>query len=272
LELNSKKRTSLAKLKTPGFTVERKAVYIPGVNDSEGEYAIDFAINVVDTDRVLDDGKYCVALKDATNNIVGNLQILNGDTYETPHETNGNCEGYNYDFSALDLNKQIRITGLTENTKYTIEVYSTAFINNYDVNVPIADRTKDIVKSHTVYSTNNSGVAFGNELQYSATAKSFVVTFLGGSNFDNVREVWYTIGLWDSGEGTTYNGSYVINNSKNFKPFPDTGYWYFEIDDPTIHNELGETYEINLRFKVDDGQQQELVNYDFTGRAQYVEE
>ena len=260
LRLNNRLGFLLKKLETPKFIIEREAVY------SDNKYAIDFTINVSDPDRVLNDGEYFVALRNTSGNIVGDLQIIENGNYVT---VASNGEYGDYSFSALVSENQIRITGLEENTRYTIEVYNMARINNYEI--PIAERDVLISKSHVVYSTNVSGVAFGNELIYSATANSFVVTFLGGSNFDNVREVWYTIGLWDSHQSTsdfTISDQYTIGeNNKQFKPFPDTGYWYFEIDDPGIHNELGQTYTIGLRFVLADGE-----HYDFEGRAQYVKE
>ena len=92
---------------------------------------------------------------------------------------------------------------------------------------------------------------------------------MGGSNFDNVRSVQYTIGLWDDEETTTYNGEYTIGTGgKQFKPFPDTGYWYLEIDGGGIQNVLGQTYTIALSFDVLNAQEP----YIFEGRAQYVEE
>ena len=166
-------------------------------------------------------------------------------------------------------------------TKYTIVVYGRAYINNYDVNVPKNQRTVDITKTHTVYSVNNSGVAFGKDLLFSATEKSIVVTFLGGSHFGDVRTVNYTIGLWDNDEDTsTYSGSYAINSESNkkFEMYEDTGDWRFVIDPDGMNNVLGQTYTVALGFEVVDSTTNEryyfdsITNPEFAGRTQYVKD
>ena len=309
LPLNgSQLRVSLRKLLMPKFVVEREAVYIPGENGAPGKYAIDFTINVDDPDRVLDDGKYYVALKDSSGNIVGDLQVLDDGNYSTvatadecgsyvPISSFGECQKYSFD--ALVSEKQVRITGLTADTRYTIEVSNKAYVNNYNENIPVSERYFDAGESFPVYSTNDAGVAFGKELIYSATAKTFVVTFMGGSNFDNVREVGYTVARWgqDASGDFTYSGCYNIGdstnnpecqNNKHFEQFEDTGYWKFVIDDERINNQIGETYYIALSFVVvnadndyihyygDDESRpitnNPITNPEFFGRAQYVKE
>ena len=135
-------------------------------------------------------------------------------------------------------------------------------------------------KTHTVYTTNKSGVAFGNDLLFSATEKSIVVTFLGGSNFDNVREINYTIGLWDNEHSeATFSGSYVLSESdKKFEYHTDTDDWRFVIDPEGMTNVLGQTYTVALSFNVYNEQTGLLDYYDsvtnpaFAGRAQYVKD
>ena len=263
---------SLKALKSPKFTIERKAVYV------DGEYAIDFTIDATDIDRVLEDGKYYVALRDAEGNIVGDLQVKQDNNFVTV-ASNGDYDDYAFD--ALVSNKQIRIIGLDPATRYTISIYNRAYINNYDENIPKENRYFDIVDSRVVYSTDNSGVAFGKELQFSATARSFVVTFLGGSSFENVREVGYTIGLWDNNSSeATYSGSYTIGENKAFEQNMDTEtnsrHWKFVIDDSRINNTLGQTYTIALSFRIVKGQEEfnyNSIDYpEFAGRAQYVED
>ena len=168
----------------------------------------------------------------------------------------------------------------TADTKYTVLVYSDAFLYNYSETVPKEERIVNVSKSHTVYTVNHSGVAFGRDLLFSATEKSIVVTFLGGSKFDNVTEVGYTIGLWDDNQSTsdaTYSGTYVIGeNNKRFEMFKDTGDWKFVIDDERMNNVLGQTYIVALSFKVIDGENEyyydSITNPEFAGKAQYVKD
>ena len=283
LKLNGNQlRVNLRKLTTPEFVVEREAVY------EDGKYAIDFTVNVSDPDRVLNDGEYFIALKYTDTNgetsIVGDLQIKDGNNWRTV-AADGAYESYSFDATISE--QQLRITNLEADKRYTVEVYNMAYINNYDEEVPIAERNYRISKSFPVYSTNNSGVAFGKELIYSATANSFVITFMGGSNFDNVREVGYTVARWGQDSGDfAYSGNYVIGeNNKRFEKFEDTGYWKFVIDDNRINNSLGETYYIALSFKVVNGEDEynyygddsehpitnnPITNPEFFGRAQYV--
>lgn len=290
----------LRKLETPEFTVEREAVLIPGTNNDPPEYAIDFTINANDFDRVLDDGKYYVALKytDINNNttsIVGNLQIMNNGNWSTVSNAFGDYDDYAFD--ATVLQQQIRITGLEPDSRYTIEVYNMAYINNYDENVPVSERNYRIDKSFPVYSTNSAGVAFGKELIYNATANSFVIKFMGGSNFDNVRQVGYTVARWGQNAGDfAYSGCYDVGpgipnsgcqGTKQFKPDQNTGYWKFVIDDERIKNDNGEIYYIALSFKVINGEDEynyygddyehpitsnPITNPEFFGRASYDED
>ena len=187
-----------------------------------------------------------------------------------------------YAFDALVVNKKVRITGLESNTKYSFVVYNNAYLNNYveDTLPGIENRTYMIKKSYTVYSTNDYGVAFGKDILYSATEKSIIVTFLGGSNFDNVLEVNYTIGLWDDDENTsTSSGTFVIGeDNKRFELYKNTDDWRFVLDPDGMKNVLGKTYTINLSFKVKIPGTEEFVvltsadNPMFEGRTQYVED
>ena len=262
----------LKALTTPEFVVSREASF------EDNEYVIDFTVNVKDSDRVLKNGEYFVALRDTNGNIVGDLQIVGEDGNYITIATNGEYDDYAFD--ALVTNKGIRVKGLEADTKYTIEVYSKAYINNYSETIPKENRMVDVSKSHTVYSVNNSGVAFGRDLLFSATEKSIVVTFLGGSKFDNVREVGYTVGLWDDNQSTsnaTYSGTYIIGqNNKRFEMFKDTGDWKFVIDDSRMNNVLGQTYTVALSFKVVDGENEyyydSITNPEFAGKAQYVKD
>lgn len=262
----------LKALDTPEFIVSREANYV------DGDYVLDFTINVKDNDRVLNDGKYYVVLRDTNGNIVGDMQIKDNDGNYVTVSTNGEYDDYSFD--ATVANKSIRISGLDENTKYTVEVFNNAFINNYSETIPKDERNVMVSKKHTVYTVNNSGVAFGKDLLFTATKKSFVVTFLGGSKFDNVKEVGYTIGLWDDDSSTssaTYSGNYIIGeNNKRFELFKDTGDWKFIIDDNQIDNILGQTYTVALSFKVIDGDNEyyydSITNKEFAGKAQYLKD
>ena len=262
----------LKALDIPEFIVSREANYV------DGEYVLDFTINVKDMDRVLNDGKYYVSLKDSSGNVVGNLQVKDDDGNYVTVASNG--EYIDYDFDATITNKSLRITGLNADSKYTIEVYNDAFINNYSETIPKEERTITVSKKHTVYTVNNSGVAFGKDLLFTATQKTFIVTFLGGSKFDNVREVGYTVGLWDDDSSTssaTYSGSYTIGeNNKRFELFKDIGDWKFIIDDSQIDNELGQTYTVALSFRVVDGENEyyydSITNPEFAGKAQYAKD
>lgn len=273
LQLNRRSiRVNLKKLETPDFIVSREASMV------DGDYVIDFNINVRDTDQTLINGEYFVKLTDNNGKIVGNLQVKDDDNNYVTVATNGEYQDYAFD--ATVANKKIRINNLDPDTKYTITVYSQAYLNNYDENTTKSERTIPISKSHTVYSVNQSGVAFGRDLIFSATEKSIVVTFLGGSNFGNVREVIYTIGLWDNEQSTsTFSGSYEIGkDNKKFETFKDSGDWRFVIDPDGMNNVLGQTYTVALAFYVENPETGNLdyfdsqINPSFAGRTQYVKD
>jgi len=266
----------LDKLDEPTYVVTRNAL----VTD-DGKYAIDFKINVSDVDRTIVDGKYYVKLVDSLGNIAGEMQLLDdeGNYYNVSNYTE-------YAFDAAVANKNVRITGLKADTKYTVVVQASAFLNNYvEAENDLTDeekrekRTVTVSRSHTVYSVNDYGVAFGRDLLYSATAKSIVVTFLGGSNFSNVTKVRYTVGLWDSdpSSSSTLSGVYdlVSDTSKKFELFSNSEDWRFVIDPSDMKNTLNATYEVSLSFEVKYGEEYIWLtsadNAAFAGKVQYVE-
>ena len=232
----------LKKLTEPSFVVTRNAVL------KDGEFAIDFNIVVNDSDRTLVNGNYFIKLLDPSGQIVGNMQLIddNGDYYDVTNY-------HEYAFDAFVVNKKVRITGLDANTKYSFVVYNDAYLNNYseDTLPGKEHRTYEVAKSYPVFSTNNYGVAFG-DATYGVTASSVVVTFLGGSNFENVSEVNYTVGLWDDEQSTsTVSGTFVIGeNNKRFELYKNSEDWRFVIDPAGMKNTLGKTYKINISFKV----------------------
>ena len=233
---------NLKGLTTPDFVVSRKALHI------DDDYLIEFNINVNDPDRVLRDGKYFVKLLDSNGNVVGDLQVKNSDGTYTTVSSNGQYE--NYQLDATVTNKAIRIKGLQKNSAYTIYVTGIADINN--ANLSVSAREVEISKSHLVYSTNDLGVALGEKALATATANSMVITFLGGSNFDNVRELTFTRGLWENGTlDSTFSYSYVIGeDNKNFEVSKDNGGWQFVIDPPGLENEPDVTYKVILQFDI----------------------
>lgn len=275
-------------LSEPTYVVTREAL----ITD-DGDYAIDFKVNASDIDRTIVNGQYFVKLTDSSNNIVGTMQLKDedGNYY--------NVDDYSkYPFDALVLNKSLRITGLEPDTKYTFTVYSDVYINNYnqdDEDLTPEEkkekRTYEVKKSYTVYSVNDYGIAFGRDLYFGATAKSIVVTFLGGSNFDNVLKVKYTIGLWNSNNENggssdnetinTSGGIYDLTQTggKKFElhKVEDTEEWRFIIDPSDMKNVLGQTYVVNLSFEVKVGEDgtKWLTSADypvFEGKAQYLKD
>jgi len=247
------KTVKLKKLSEPSFVVTRNALL------ENGEYFIDFSVVVNDADRTLVDGKYFVKLINGSGEIVGNMQLLDekGNYYDVPNYQD-------YEFDAFVVNKKIRISGLEDNTRYTFVVYSDAYINNYDDGLTLPgkeNRTKEISNSYTVYSTNNYGVAFGTAT-YAAAASSFVVTFLGGSNFNNVVEVNYTVGNWDDAQNSdTLGGTFAVGDyndpnveyvdvGKKFEIYSNSDDWRFVIDPVGMNNILGKTYQVIISFKV----------------------
>lgn len=259
----------LKALTEPSFVVTREAFY-----DGE-EHFIDFNIVVSDVDRTLVGGNYFIKLLDDSGNLVGNMQLkgTDGIYYDVSNYDE-------YAFDAFVVKKDVRIRGLEPDTKYSFVVYNDAYLNNYSEEIPKEDRTYEVKRSYTVYSTNDYGVAFGRDITYSATEKSIIVTFLGGSNFDNVTEVNYTVGLWDDeASASTVSGTFVIGqNNKYFEMYKDSSDWRFVLDPPGMKNTLGKTYEVNISFKLKvPGTDKFIVLTSadvpgFEGKAVYVED
>ena len=237
------KRT-LRLLVEPTFEVTREAGY-----DGENYY-IDFNVTVKDPDRTLIDGVYYVKLTDSNReSLLGktgfSLQIKNADgDYETvPADTA---------FDALEVGKTLRVigSGLEENTKYLFTVYNDVYINNYSED-PEKDekeeRTYEISRSYTVYTSNTYGVSFGNII-YNVTSNSFIITFLGGSNFDNVVGLSYSIEVVDSlSTEAPVGGEYEIGDGKDQKQIEilnGSSEYQFTINPDGMKNQLGSSYNI----------------------------
>mgnify|MGYP003290900379 CR=1 FL=1 len=265
---------TLNKLAKPSFVATREAKLTP-----TGEYAIDFKINVDDVNRTIVNGNYYIKLTDSSGSVAGTMQLLDDDG---SYYTVGDYE--NYAFDAFVSNKSVRITNLDKDTRYTFVIYGDAYINNYDEDDEDLSKEEKIEKrtisvssdEYAVYTVDDYGVAFGRDLLFSATEKSIVVTFLGGSNFENVTKVRYTIGLWNGSASTsTSSGVYdlKLDTNKKFELFTNSSDWRFVIDPSDMKNVLGQTYIVNMSFEVktDEGNVW-VTNSAFEGRTQYVED
>ena len=205
-------------------------------------------------------------------NLIGTIQELTEDGYSDI--SLGSVEDYSkYPFDASVTNKSIRIKGLSKESKYTITASGRAYVNNYSSDVPVEDRTFDVVKSHTVYSSNQYGIAIGKDLTFSATEKSIIVTFLGGSSFENIKKVHYTIGLYDEEDTNTTSGTYVIGENGKYFEIYNRENWRFVINPDGMQNILGKTYVVALSFEVQLTNMEEpviLTSDLYSGKVEYV--
>ena len=232
----------LKKLTEPSFSVTRNA------SSENGDYYIDFNVVVNDPDRTLIDGNYYVKLVDGAGNLVGNMQLRDeeGIYYDV---TNYN----EYTFDAFVVSKNIRIRGLEPDSKYVFVVYNDAYLNNYSEEIPKEQRTYEVSETYTSYTTGTYGVAFGQEVQFNLTDTSVVLTFLGGSNFENVLEVHYTAGVWGTEDYSTFSGQYVIGeNNKYFEYDKKSDDWLFTISPSGMKNDTTSKYSVVVKFKIKD--------------------
>ncbi len=239
-------------LRKPDYRVTREAI----ITD-KGEYAIDFTIVVNDIQKTLVNGEYFIKLVDfSTGEVVGKMQLLDDD---------GNY--YNVDnytkqpFDAFVTNKKVRITNLKPDTKYSLIIDSKAYLNNYvesekelSKEEKREKRTIAIEKSSAVYTATDYGVAFGRDLLFSGANNSITVTFVGGSSFENVTKVRYTV-LLASNPTTgplTTETTYDLekNTNKKFELYSNSEDWRFVIDPAGLTLEKNITYILNLSFEV----------------------
>lgn len=282
-------RAPVRKLDVPTFSATREAgvenVIING--KEEDNYYIKFSVTVNDADKALPDAKYYVDIFNFDNDGVSLLGDAKDckvclEVYEDGEYVKVSSD---YAFDARIIEKQFRITGLDADTKYTFKVYNDdLYINNapvYDNNEELKEGTGLITSAkatYTVYTTNEFGVAIGNDITYSATPKSIIVTFLGGSSFDNVVAVDYTIGVWDGDNTSTTSGTFEIGkNGKNFEIDKSSSHWRFVIDPAGMKNQLGTTYLVNISFyvKINENDIITLTSAEvpgFEGRVIYVED
>lgn len=248
--------TFLKELVKPEFIVTRKASYI---NNS---YVIDFTVNASDIDKVLLNGNYHIELVDDDGVLSGTLGVKqDDDSYES--------KGNNYDdinFSLADVtNLSFRISGLTGNKKYTLKVVGDAYMNNVGLDSPnvqiIGGPAGD---GYRVWTTNEFGVAFGNEVTYGATKNSIIVYYPGGSNFESVRKVSYTIMNMDTQK--TYSGEYEISaeSEKKFEFSTTYDRWMFEISPDDMDNNVGEIFVVATAYEINVGAGTDPVVIDST--------
>ena len=258
-------------LDKPYFEVTRSAVL------DNGEYAIDFKINVFDEDRTLIDGNYYIKLLDSNGKLAGKMKLMDndGNYYE-----NSEYSTHPFDAYVDGTNKTVRISGLKPNSKYSFIVSGDAYLNNYteDTLPGIDNRTVHVeLEPLTTYTTTDYGVAFG-DVGLTVTEKTVIVTFRGGSTFDNVTEVHYTVGHWDdeSEESTsTINGMFKVGeNGKKFEYVQSSGNYRFVINDERMNHTLGESYKITVFLKVKDaatGEEKMLTSNDVPGLEDTVD-
>lgn len=257
---------TLRKLNEPSFSVTRNA---GSIND---DYYIDFNVVVNDPDRTLVDGKYFIKLIDGDPNKdndgykcgapVMQLKGSDGVYFDVDDD---------YEFDAFTISKSVRMRCLKPDHKYIIVVYNDAYIKNYGVDyndyegdsngkytlatgkIVDASNVKKATTQYTSYTTNKSGVALGKEVQFNLTQDSVILTFLGGSNFDNVLEVEYTAGIWGTEEQNTFSGLYVIGeDNKYFEYNKESDDWIFVITPNGMYNDTASKYSMVVKFKVKD--------------------
>ena len=249
----------LNELERPEFIVTRKALHI------DNDYKIEFTINARDNSRVLVDGNYHIELLDSNNNIVGTLQVKEDDgTYRTVSSVGAYN---NYEFSLADeTNQTLRISGLNANTKYKLKVIGDAYMNNQgleNTNVVIVSGPAN--DGHNVWTTNDYGVAFGNNVTYGITADSILVFYVGGSSFENVREVSYHIEEIETHR--KYDGTLSIgpDGDAEFELDRATDRWMLRITpEDDMNNVEGEIFTITTAYQVYDPESGTLKTVDYT--------
>ena len=133
--------------------VARMADYV------DNDYIIELKISLSDTDRLLKNGKYYVELRDTAGNLQGNLQLSQDGNFVVVSTASDN---YNeYPIEALDY-QTIRIGGLDSNTLYTVKVFGYSYVGDTETQITSGENGK----GHFVYSSNDFGVAFGNNVLY----------------------------------------------------------------------------------------------------------
>lgn len=230
-------------LDRPEFTATRKASY-DSINHN---YVIDFTVAVSDPSRVLENGNYFIKLLDASDNIVGDLQLMRDGNWQTIG-TDGEYTELE-DLKVLDAGEDIRISGLTtHSTYYKVVIYNMANFNNSDEAQP----RKLFEKSYDVYtSEEEANIAFGS-ISPATTKNTLELRFIGGSNLvENVCSLDCTIGRWmNAREVQTFPLSYRVPEDKTFDE--DTGNWRFVVDGGGLEFDEVSTYNARIVIKTCD--------------------
>ena len=127
-----------------------------------------------------------------------------------------------------------------------------------------------------MYTTNTYGIAFGN-LLFNATSNSFVITFKGGSSFDKIVGVDYTIQVADAlSTQQPIQGYYAVPDDKQIEISTESSEYYFVINPKGMTNKHQTVYNVGVSFDIsdDDGNIIRLSNIDypeFNGVVNYIE-
>ncbi len=229
-------------LTEPSFTITRKASI-----DSEEGYVIDTMVKLNDPDATVLNKEFSMKITGGNSQMIMQIKDENGKWKDVSSD-------YKFDLTVDAI--EVRFRNLEENTAYEV----TASANSYRNNDSLEVKEEEITKSHTVYSTNSYGVALGL-IDLSATPNSIVAKFLGGSSFEKVDSITYTIGIWGNSEaGSTIYGSYNTSD----KPFqvssddPSTFRYVFNPEELVTKPAFakagslidGKTYTLMLDFKI----------------------
>lgn len=243
------------KLDEPKFEVVRKAKIIQ--NGDTKDYVVDLTITPDDYYQTFignsnnegQNGKYFVKFQDMAKNTVGTMQLLDNDGNVVKNIPNYE----NYPLDAYEKPLNVRIRGLKANSEYTVTVYTDAFLNNAGVDSKIV---RISTPPYAVYSSNDYGLAIGDKVIYEANEDDLTITFVGGSNFEDVVRINYTIQRVEA--DLLNNPNHKIEGSFDVGEEPDklhptfNEYWqfilkpnnYIELFAPEVYDENKKDHNI----------------------------
>ncbi len=260
--LSTNAKFSVNSLSEPEFTAERSATMVD-MGDDGKKYAIDLAITANDEDRTLIEGKYYIKVfletggygdEDDSNDIL--LEDINS---ENTGDIKVSMEAYDlesgmyspiggdyqeYAFNGFEVGKKIRFifdgpNELIKGKMFKVLIYGDVELNNFG----LEEKIRTVKKTYSIYTTNELGVAVG-EVKYSMTEKTVIATFVGGSSFDNVKQVSYTIK--DLVTNVEVSGVYETPKDKTFEFYESSDTWRFVISPRNMKNIDGRVYLISI--------------------------
>ena len=236
----------VAELRNPSITVNKQEAII----SEDYKHSIKYKITVIDSNRVITDGKYYIELQDTSyKNVCSNPK----DCQVTVDMKNNTCTFGNGKSCTVNpvndgLVVEVTFDNLKADTNYVIYAYADVYRNNVSLND--SEKLSKVYVRKSQYTKSDLGFSLGAVTPTAVSKKEVHLTFVGAANLnEKIKGIEYSITV----QGGERIASGVIGKTTNtssdeitFKLDSDR-YPYLDIAIPD-GKELGVNNTINITY------------------------